>query len=108
MIAASMLFSTISTGPVFASTLTAAFYVGGHLNDLVSIELLEGKQAWMADVLKVVYFVLPNLEHFNVRTAIVYGLQLPPNYVWLALWYGVMYVVMLLFASCVVFSKRDL
>jgi Cu-processing system permease protein len=108
MIAAAIFFSTFSTGPVFAAILTAAFYVGGHLNDLVSIELLEGSQAWMADLLKIVYFVLPNLEHFNVRTAIVYGLALPPNYVPFALLYGTLYVTLLMFFSCVAFAKRDL
>lgn len=108
MVAASIFFSTFSSGPVFASILTAAFYVGGHLNDLVSIELLEGGQAWMAQVLKAVYFILPNLEHFNVRTAVVYGLAVPENYVPLAAVYGVLYVSLLLFLSCVVFGRRDL
>ena len=107
MIAASIFFSTFTSGPVFAAILTAAFYVGGHINDMISIEYLELKQTWLVPVLKAMYFVLPNLEHFNVRTAIVYGLVLPPHYVWLALWYGVMYAVLLLFLSCVAFGRRD-
>ncbi len=108
MIAASMFFSTFSSGPVLAAILTMAFYVGGHLNDLVSVELLEGKQRVLTAVLKLVYFILPNLEHFNIRTAIVYGLDLPQGWIGLALWYGLMYVVLLLFLSCLVFERRDL
>lgn len=107
MIAASMFFSTFTSGPVFAAILTAAFYVGGHINDMISIEYLELKQAWLAPVLKALYFVLPNLEHFNVRTAIVYGLRLPEHYVWLALAYGVVYVALLLLLSCLMFERRD-
>ncbi len=108
MIAAALFFSSFSSGPVLAAILTAAFYVGGHLNDLVSIELLEGKQKALEGVLRAVYFLLPNLEHFNVRTAMVYGLELPAGYVPLACMYGVMYVVLLLYLSCLVFGRRDL
>jgi Cu-processing system permease protein len=107
MIAASILFSAFTT-PVLAAIFTFAFYVGGHLNDLVSVELLEGKQRLLSGFLKVVYFVLPNLEHFNVRTAMVYGLALPHGYTWLAAAYGLAYIALLLVFACLIFQRRDL
>lgn len=108
MIAASMFFSTFSSGPVFAAILTCAFYVGGHLNDLVSVELVADQHPFLGEVLTWVYFVLPNLEHFNIRTAIVYALELPDGYTLVAAAYGALYVGVLLLLSCVVFEGRDL
>jgi Cu-processing system permease protein len=107
MIAASILFSSFST-PVLSAIFTLGFYIGGHLNDLVSVELLRNQQPFVEALLRIVYYVLPNLEHFNIRTAVVYGIGLPPGYVAYALLYGLCYLVALLMLSHLIFSKRDL
>jgi Cu-processing system permease protein len=107
MIAASMLFSSFST-PVLSAIFTLAFYIGGHLNDLVSVELLRNRQPFVELLLRIVYYVLPNLEHFNIRTAVVYGIGLPSGYVGFALLYGLCYLAALLMLSGAIFSRRDL
>ena len=107
VISASIFFSTLTT-PMLASIFSLAFYIAGHLNDLLSIKFVEAKGSLYPALLKVIYFVLPNLEHFNVRDNIVYGITLPQSYYGYAILYGILYTVLFLTLSCVLFSKKDL
>jgi Cu-processing system permease protein len=107
MISAAVLFSTL-TSPVLASIFSLAFYIAGHFNDLLSLKLVEQKGSLYPLLLKTIYFLLPNLEHFNVRDNVVYGLALPSSYFGYAVLYGVCYTTLFLILSCVLFSKKDL
>ena len=107
MISAAVLFSTL-TSPMLASIYSLAFYIAGHFNDLLSLKLVEQKGSLYPIVLKALYFLLPNLEHFNVRDNIVYGISLPPSFFGYAIVYGVLYTTLFLILSCALFSKKDL
>jgi ABC-type transport system involved in multi-copper enzyme maturation permease subunit len=107
MISAAVLFSTL-TSPLLASIYSLAFYIAGHINDLLSLKLVEQKGSLYPALLKVIYFLLPNLEHFNVRDNVVYGIALPPSYFSYAIAYGVLYTSLFLILSCILFSKKDL
>jgi ABC-type transport system involved in multi-copper enzyme maturation permease subunit len=107
MISAAVLFSTL-TSPLLASIYSLAFYIAGHFNDLLSLKLVEQKGSLYPFLLRAIYFLLPNLEHFNVRDNVVYGLALPPSYFGYAVAYGVLYTTLFLILSCVLFSKKDL
>jgi len=107
MISAAVLFSTL-TSAVLASIYSLAFYIAGHLNDLLSLKLVEQKGSLYPLLLKMIYFLLPNLEHFNVRDNVVYGIALPPSYFAYAIAYGLLYTAFFLMLSCVLFSKKDL
>jgi hypothetical protein len=107
MISAAVLFSTL-TSPVLASIFSLAFYIAGHFNDLLSLKLVEQKGSLYPLLLKTIYFLLPNLEHFNVRDNVVYGIALPSSYFMYAVLYGVCYTTFFLILSCVLFSKKDL
>jgi Cu-processing system permease protein len=107
MISASVLFSTL-TSPVLASIYSLAFYVIGHFNDLLSLKLVEQHDSLYPALLKSIYFLVPNLEHFNVRDNVVYGISLPPSYFPYAITYGILYTALFLMLSCVLFSKKDL
>ena len=58
-------------------------------------------------MLKVIYFVLPNLEHFNIRSRIVYDLGIPDGYIAGAVLYGVLYASLLLIFSILIFNRKD-
>jgi Cu-processing system permease protein len=107
MISAAVLFSTL-TSPVLASIFSLVFYVAGHFNDLLQLKLIEQKSILYSALLQVIYFLLPNLEHFNVRDNVVYGMALSPSYFGYAVLYGVFYTTLFLVLSCVLFSKKDL
>jgi Cu-processing system permease protein len=107
IISASILFSTI-TSPLLASGFSLVFYIAGHLNDLLSLKLVEAKGSLYPALLTLIYYMLPNLEHFNVRDNVVYNSTLPALYYVFALLYGILYAALFLVLSCVLFSKKDL
>jgi Cu-processing system permease protein len=107
VISASILFSTVTT-PMLASMFSLAFYIAGHFNDLLSLKMVEQKGSLYPLLLKTIYYLLPNLEHFNVRDNVVYGISLPSSYYGYAFLYGFLYTALFLFLSCLVFSKKDL
>jgi ABC-type transport system involved in multi-copper enzyme maturation permease subunit len=107
VISASIFFSTITT-PMLGSFFALGFYIAGHLNDLLSIKLVASKGSLYPYLLKAIYYVLPNLEHFNVRDNIIYGIGLPPTYYALAFGYGILYAALFLSLACLLFEKKDL
>jgi ABC-type transport system involved in multi-copper enzyme maturation permease subunit len=107
IVSVALLFSTITT-PIISAILTIAFYIAGHFNDFVDIQIIESSNRLLAIVLTKLYYLLPNLEHFNIRTPVVYNLPLPQNYTIMATSYGLLYVALFLTASSIIFSKKDL
>ncbi len=107
VISAAILFSTITT-PMLASFFSLGFYIAGHFNDLISIKMVEVKGSLYPALLRAIYYILPNLEHFNVRNNIIYGIALPPSYYGLALIYGALYTILFLTLACLFFSQKDL
>lgn len=107
IVAAAIFFSSFTT-PTLAAIFTIGFYVSGHLNDLTGLAAQQqNDEVWMT-VLKVIYFTLPNLEHFNIRTAIVYNLSIPAGFISGAILYGLLYTTLLLAFSIALFSRKDL
>jgi ABC-type transport system involved in multi-copper enzyme maturation permease subunit len=107
IVSAAMFFSSF-TSTVLSAMFSVAFYVAGHLNDLISVHIASQQWTMFPVVLKTLYYALPNLEHFNVRDTVVYNLALPGGYAPLVLAYGLAYVTLFLVLSCIVFNKKDL
>jgi ABC-type transport system involved in multi-copper enzyme maturation permease subunit len=107
MISAALFFSTF-TSPVLAAMFSTAFYIAGHLNDLISIRYISKSWSLYSLVLKILYYLLPNLEHFNIRDRVVYDAAMPQGFLELAVIYGCLYIVLNLVLSCVIFQKKDL
>ncbi len=107
MVAAAIFFSTFTT-PTLAAIFTIGFYICGHLNDLIGIGAEQKNNLLWSGALKVIYYVLPNLEHFNIRTQVVYDLSIPQGYIFNAVCYGILYIALLLVLSVVSFSEKDL
>lgn len=104
IVAIALFFSTVTT-PTLSAMFTIGLYIIGHFNDLVNVEN-SGEIHY--NVLKIFYYLLPNLEHFNVRTPVVYGLPISGEYVLFAGFYAVLYSSLLLFLASIIFSKKDL
>jgi len=107
VVSVSILFSTVTT-PMLAAIFTLAFYIAGHYNDLLELETVSADSPLFGTVLKAIYYLLPNLEHFNIRSRIVYDLGVPSGYIGLALLYGALYTGLFLLVSCLIFDRKDL
>ena len=103
--AVALLFSTFTTSTLSA-IFTLAIYVIGHL--LNDAKVLGAKlDAVSRAILTGLYYVLPNLENFNIKGRVIYQLDVGGTELALALAYGVLYTAMLLLLAGVIFQRRD-
>jgi ABC-type transport system involved in multi-copper enzyme maturation permease subunit len=104
--AIALFFSTFST-PLLSAALTFGLYIAGHFNaDLRNFERVVASRpaAWLARGL---YYVLPDLSAFDVKTQVVHGLPVPAGYVLTTSLYGAAYIAALLLLSTFIFTRRD-
>jgi len=105
--ALAVLFSCLSS-PILSSVMTLALYVIGHL--LWSFGLLRAKIAAPAGkaICSILYYLLPNLGNFDVKTQAVHGLPIPARTIGFAVLYLVLYGTAVLAGACAIFERREL
>ena len=101
-----ILFSTFTT-PILSSIFTLAVYVVGHL----SWNLLALKERitsfWGKNICLLLYYLLPNLESFNIKNEVVHQLAVGWKTILLAVGYSVSYSVVILLLATLIFQRRD-
>ena len=102
----SILFSSL-TSPILASVYTVALFLVGH-----SSSTLRGvieKQSSLATRygLYALYYLFPNLEKFNIRNEVVYGIVPDVKQVLIVLVYAAAYSLFLFILSSVIFERRE-
>jgi Cu-processing system permease protein len=105
--AIALFFSTFSS-PMLSAALTFGFYVIGHFNaDLKHFDAVvaSGPLVWL---LRVLYYVLPNLAPFNVADRVVHGQPVAPGFLAITMAYAAVYIAFLIGASVLIFNRRDL
>jgi len=82
--------------------------VAGHL--VWSFPLLAGRlgPGWGTRLVMAVYYVLPNLDRFNVRAAVVHGDEVSLGFIAAQTTYGLGWAILLILAASYAFSRRDL
>ena len=104
--AIALFFSTFSS-PILSAALTFGLYIAGNVNaDLKNFEQVVDSRAavWLARGL---YYLLPDLSAFDVKTQVVHGFPVEAGYVAATTAYGAAYIAALLLAATYIFSKRD-
>jgi len=104
--AIAVFFSTFST-PILSAALTFALYVVGHFStDLRNFEAVVDSPV-AARIARGLYWVLPNLAQFDVKSEVVHAQPVPLGYVLLTGTYAALYIGVLLTGAIVIFSRRD-
>lgn len=115
--AVALLFSAFST-PMLSALFTLGVYIAGHLsgdilNHLAFVQKygdrLPGGSAsiGMEKIARAVYFLIPNLENFNISARVVYHLPLGPHYALFTTLHGLCFIAAYLLIACLWFNKRD-
>ncbi|HEY7290907.1 MAG TPA: ABC transporter permease [Vicinamibacterales bacterium] len=101
-----LFFSSFST-PLLSAALTFGVVIVGHFSaDLRNFQdVIDAPAAQM--VARGVYWLLPNLAQFDIKSQVVHGQTVPAAYLALSTGYALLYVMMLLLVACYVFSRRD-
>ena len=102
----SILFSTFSRP--LPSTLYAiiVLYIG-HSLDLL-IQSAQKNSLFVRRLAQTLYYLLPNLEKFNIRNLVIYNAHISWMQIVLPIGYAVLYSAILLSAAVLLFKKRDL
>jgi len=101
------LFSTYSA-PTTAAAFTLAIFAIGHLADDIWLYGNQLENPAGQSVARVLYWLLPNFEMFNIRDYAVHELPIPWDQVVGGSVYGLFYTAAVLGLAMVVFERRDL
>ena len=101
-----LLFSTFST-PTLSTIFTLAIYVIGHLTqDLVRLGQ-NTESVLIKGITKSLYYILPNLENFNIKTQVVHNLSIKPGYFLTVFSYGCLYLAFTFTITLFIFARRN-
>jgi ABC-type transport system involved in multi-copper enzyme maturation permease subunit len=103
--AVALLCSTF-TSATLSAIFTLATYVIGHLTaDLKTFgeKMDEGMRA----VVTGLYYILPNLERFNLKGNVIHHIEVSGTDLLLIVIYGLTYVAFLLMSASIIFQRRD-
>lgn len=98
----------------FSSSLLSIVYTSGvfFLGNVIGQLVADAKQIGIGGVklflVKVLYYVFPNLEKFDARSLAIHVVAMPFAEFWLALAYAVAYIALLLFAAIWIFERKEI
>lgn len=105
--AVALVFSTFTT-PILAAVFTLAVWVVGHLTWGFAAFVERVPSPLVRTVTTGLYYLLPDLETFNVRGLVVYDLPVSGGYMLDALAYAAAYTLGMLVVAILLFRRRDL
>jgi ABC-type transport system involved in multi-copper enzyme maturation permease subunit len=104
--AISLLFSSFTT-PILSFIFTVSLYLIGHIMwTFNEFKALLQVPAWKA-LLQVLYYLLPNLDKFNIKNEVVLGTALNPWTLVFSVLYALAYIAALLALTMLIFRKRE-
>lgn len=101
-----ILFSTF-TSPVLSAVYTISIYLIGHITENLHglTQLLNEK------IIRVLctaaYYVLPNLDHFNIKAEVVYGIPIKSSFMAFSMLYCFFYSAVIILLANLIFSRKD-
>lgn len=102
----SLVFSSFST-PILSSIFTISLYLIGQ----VTWTFNEFKDKLVKPLEKITayifYYILPNLEKFNIKNAVVMKAELDGYLILTAIFYGLGYTAALLLLAVIIFNKKE-
>lgn len=104
--AISLLFSSFST-PILSSIFTISIFLIGHVTWTFNQFRDRLTQPLSKAVAHLFYYLLPNLEKFNVKDAVVMGQAIDGRHVLSCLLYALAYVLAILALAMVIFRRRE-
>ncbi|MFC1726330.1 ABC transporter permease [candidate division KSB1 bacterium] len=106
IIAFSTLFSTFST-PTLSAVYSIIIYIMGHLSKEAYLITQKNNPENGISLIKIIYYIIPNLENFNIKTEIVHSVSIDDTRILFAVLYGILYSSVILSIAVYIFKKRD-
>lgn len=107
IVAVALFVSAIVVTPTMAGLVTAAAFVAGRSSGYLDYFATPETPLGLRASARVLYWLLPHLDRFNIANQVVYGDHIAPGYVGLAALYALAYAGILLVLSVLAFSRRE-
>jgi ABC-type transport system involved in multi-copper enzyme maturation permease subunit len=107
LILVSILFSGI-TSPILAAIYTLGIYFLGHSTEIIRFILAQNTSLVREYALTFTYYVLPNLEKFNLRNDIIYNNTPTLTISLLTLLYFICYALVIFLITRITLRKKEL
>ncbi|MEO0128275.1 MAG: ABC transporter permease subunit [candidate division WOR-3 bacterium] len=101
-----LLFSSFSSATL-TSIMGVIFYVIGHASPDLKLFADTVKIPGLKYLAYGFYYILPNLENFNLRLELVHKLPIFTDQVLFSICYGLIYTIFLLYLSVLIFEQRE-
>ena len=102
------LFFSSFTSPTLSAIFTLTIFIIGHLSGFLRDYVQLYPDRGFHWFLKLIYYIVPNLENLNLKMAVVEQLAQPPHAVLWGLLYGLGYILILLILTTIIFSRKDI
>lgn len=91
----------------FNAVICFFMYAAGHLSPYISGRIIErgGVGQFIGNIM---YSILPNLENFNVSSALAVGTHIPVGYVAVTSFYGIVYIGTVLFIATIILERKEI
>jgi ABC-type transport system involved in multi-copper enzyme maturation permease subunit len=104
--AVAILFSSFST-PILASLFSLSFFVIGHFSRGLLTLIRKMPAGAGRSIVRLFYFLLPDLENFNLKTEVVHHLPIPGDFLARSAVYGLFYTLFILVLTVLIFRRKD-
>jgi len=104
--AVAIVFSSFAP-PIEAAIFTVGIWAIGHMSTGFA-QLADRLPNAVGRGIGLIYYLVPDLETFNIRAQVVHDLPVPPAYYAMALAYAAAYTTAMLALSMLIFRRRDL
>jgi len=94
--------------PIEAAVFVAGVWAIGHMSWGFTALAERLPSAAVGNAVALLYYVVPDLETFNIRSQVVHGLPVAPSYFVSAFVYAAAYTVAMLVLAVIIFRRRDL
>lgn len=105
LVAIAVLLATISS-PIISTLLTVGLFILGHQLELIYYAASQGGRV-MHFFGALIYYLLPNLEKYNLREYFDTALSLPASYFGWTTVYTLVYVTLIVFLATYAMNKRE-
>ncbi|MFC1656744.1 ABC transporter permease [Patescibacteria group bacterium] len=104
--AISIMFSSL-TSPIASTIYTISLFIIGHASSSFLYLIANTDSAILANVFKVIHYVIPNFEKFNIRNSAVVGLGISGDQVMFTILYAITYIVLALAIANFLLKKQE-
>jgi len=107
VLSVTMFFSSFSATPILTGVFSFGAYFAGHFAmDVYQYSVMTGNQL-LKILSRIAYYLLPNLSFYNIQKEVTHGINISSNQIVYVLSYGILYMIIMLILSVIIFERKE-